>query len=165
MAFLFNGEDPSEEQLFILQYLQDVGLNAEFRGAGDRAAFNDAYLTNRDFDIVSVCNAYGPEPDSVNIYYKCGFTKDEGGFNASGYCNERVDEILDAGRAETNFDERVKLYQEMQGILDDELPIIPLRLGVSAWVMTNSLMDATPQYYGHLTNYDAVETWWLAEQE
>ena len=164
MDFLFNGEEPSEELLFISQYLQDVGLKAEFRGAGDRAAFNDIYLTQRDFDIVSISNAYGPEPDSVNIYYKCGYTKAEGGFNASGFCNERADEILEAGRAETNLDERVKLYQELQGILDEELPIIPIRLGVSAWVMTTRLKDATPQYYGHLTNYDAVEKWWLAEE-
>lgn len=164
MDYLFSGEEPSEEILFIQQYLQDVGLNSEFHAAGDRAAFNKAYLEDHDFDIVSGCNAYGPEPDSVNIYYRCGYGSEEGGFNASQICNERVDELLEAGRAETDFEARVGIYQELQGIMDDEAAIIPLRLGVTSWVMTSRLENATPQYYGHLTNYDAIETWVLADE-
>lgn len=163
MDMLFNGEEPSEEMLFMVQYMQDIGLNTELRGAGDRAAYNQAYLDDRDFDIVLASNAYGPEPDSVNIYYKCGYTQAEGGFNASNFCNERVDQILEEGRAEVDPDKRIALYQELQGILDDELPIIPIRRGVSSWVMTDKLQDATPQYYGHLTNYDGIEKWWLSE--
>ncbi|MBV7335096.1 hypothetical protein KFU94_44040 [Chloroflexi bacterium TSY] len=160
LDYIFSGEEPSEEILFIQQYLKDIGLNSALRGVGDRAAFNQTYLQEHDFDIVSGCNAYGPEPDSVNIYYKCGYGAPEGGYNASLFCNDRADELLAAGRAETDFDKRIEIYQELQGILDDEAAIIPLRLGVTSWVMINRL-DATPQYYGHLTNYDAIETWVL----
>lgn len=163
LDYIFNGEEPSEEILFIQKFLQDVGLNSALRGVGDRAAFNQTYLEEHDFDIVSGCNAYGPEPDSINIYYKCGYGAAEGGYNASLFCNERADELLEAGRAATNFDERVKIYQELQGILDEEAAIIPIRLSVTSWVMTSRLQDATPQYYGHLTNYDGIEKWWLEE--
>ena len=163
LDYLFSGEEPSEEILFIQQYLQDVGLKTAFHAAGDRAAFNQAYLEEHDFDIVSGCNAYGPEPDSVNIYYKCGYGKAEGGFNASQICNERADELLATGRAEIDSAKRIEIYQELQGILDDEAAIIPIRLGVTSWVMTSRL-EATPQYYGHLTNYDAIETWSLASE-
>ncbi|HRW09891.1 MAG TPA: ABC transporter substrate-binding protein [Caldilineaceae bacterium] len=163
LDFIFNGEEPSEEILFIQQFLADVGLNSAFRGVGDRAAFNQTYLEEHDFDIVSGCNAYGPEPDSVNIYYKCGYGAEEGGYNASLFCNERADELLEAGRAETDIEQRIPIYQELQGILDDEAAIIPIRLSVTKWVMTSRLKDATPQYYGHLTNYDAIEKWYLEE--
>lgn len=163
LDYIFSGEEPSEEILFIQQFLSDIGLNSELRGVGDRAAFNQTYLEEHDFDIVSGCNAYGPEPDSVNIYYKCGYGAEEGGYNASLFCNERADELLDAGRAETDFDARIPIYQELQGILDDEAAIIPIRLSVTKWVMTSRLKDATPQYYGHLTNYDAIEQWYLEE--
>jgi peptide/nickel transport system substrate-binding protein len=163
LDYIFSGEEPSEEILFIQQFLADVGLNSELRGVGDRAAFNQVYLEEHDFDIVSGCNAYGPEPDSANIYYKCGYGAEEGGYNASLFCNERADELLEAGRAETNLEARIPIYQELQGILDDEAAIIPIRLSVTSWVMTSRLKDATPQYYGHLTNYDAIETWYLEE--
>lgn len=164
LDYIFSGEEPSEEILFIQQFLADVGLNSELRGVGDRAAFNQTYLEEHDFDIVSGCNAYGPEPDSVNIYYKCGYGAEEGGYNASLFCNERADELLEAGRAETDLEKRIPIYQELQGILDDEAAIIPIRLGVTSWVMTSQLKDATPQYYGHLTNYDAIEEWYLAAE-
>lgn len=163
LDYIFSGEEPSEEILFIQQFLSDIGLNSELRGVGDRAAFNQTYLEEHDFDIVSGCNAYGPEPDSVNIYYKCGYGAEEGGYNASLFCNERADELLEAGRAETEIEARIPIYQELQGILDEEAAIIPIRLGVTSWVMTSRLKDATPQYYGHLTNYDAIETWYLEE--
>jgi peptide/nickel transport system substrate-binding protein len=163
LDYIFSGEEPSEEILFIQQFLADVGLNSQLRGVGDRAAFNQTYLEEHDFDIVSGCNAYGPEPDSVNIYYKCGYGAEEGGYNASLFCNERADELLEAGRAETDTDRRIAIYQELQGILDEEAAIIPIRLGVTSWVMTSRLQDATPQYYGHLTNYDAIEKWYLEE--
>lgn len=163
LDYIFSGEEPSEEILFIQQFLADIGLNSELRGVGDRAAFNQTYLEEHDFDIVSGCNAYGPEPDSVNIYYKCGYGAAEGGYNASLFCNERADELLEAGRAEINPEARIAIYQELQGILDEEAAIIPIRLGVTSWVMTSRLKDATPQYYGHLTNYDAIEKWYLEE--
>lgn len=159
--YVFGGEEPESDLLFITQFLQDVGLNIELRGAGDRTAFNDTVLVNMDYDLASICNAYGPDPDSVTIYYKSGYTFSDGGFNFTQLDNARVDEILDMGRIEPDRAVRIELYQELQGILDDEAAMIPIRLGNRAWVVTSRLHDATPQYYGHLPNYNGVENWWL----
>ncbi len=161
--YVFGGEEPANDLLFIVQFLTDVGLNIELRGAGDRTNYNDVVLTQMDFDLVAICNAFGPDPDSVTIYYKSGYTLAEGGFNFTQLSHERVDEILAQGRIEPDRDTRIALYQELQGILDDEAAMIPIRLGNRAWVLTSKLRNATPQYFGHLPNYNAIETWWLAE--
>jgi peptide/nickel transport system substrate-binding protein len=161
--YVFGGEEPAEDLLFIVQFLTNVGLNIELRGAGDRTNYNDVVLTQMDFDLVAICNAFGPDPDSVAIYYKSGYTLAEGGFNFTQLSDERVDEILAQGRIEPDRDTRVALYQELQGILDDEAAMIPIRLGNRAWILTSKLQNATPQYFGHLPNYNAIETWWLAE--
>lgn len=163
LDYVFGGEEPSNDLLFIVQFLSDIGLNIELRGAGDRANFNDIVLTQFDFDLVAICNAFGPDPDSVALYYKSGYTLANGGFNFSQFSNARADEILEQGRIEPDRAQRVALYQELQGILDDEATMIPIRLSNRAWVVTSKLMNATPQYFGHLPNYNAVETWWLAE--
>ncbi len=162
--YVFSGEEPGNDMLFVVQFLQDVGLNIELRGAGDRAAYNDTVLVQMDYDLVAICNAFGPDPDSVNIYYASDFTFSDGGFNFTGFSNARVDEILESGRSETDRAARVELYREMQGILDDEAAMIPIRLGNNAWIMTSRLKNATPQYYGHLPNYNAIETWWLESE-
>ena len=161
--YVFGGEEPANDLLFIVQFLTDVGLNIELRGAGDRTNYNDIVLTQMDFDLVAICNAFGPDPDSVTIYYKSGYTLAEGGFNFTQLSNERVDEILAQGRIEPDRATRVALYQELQGILDDEAAMIPIRLGNRGWVLTSKLRNATPQYFGHLPNYNAIETWWLEE--
>lgn len=161
LNYVFSGEEPGNDMLFVSQFLADVGITVELQGAGDRGAFNERVLTEMDYDLVSICNGYGPDPDSVSIYYTSGFTFSEGGFNFTGLSNPRVDEILSLGRSETDRDARILLYQELQGILDDEAVMIPIRLGNNAWVATSQLRDATPQYYGHLANYNGVENWWL----
>lgn len=160
--FVFQGENVGDELLFVVQYLQDAGLNVELRGLGDRAAYNTAVLEEMDYDLVTICNAFGPDPDSVTIYYQSGFSYNEGGFNFTQLSNERVDEILASARTETDPAARIALYQELQGILDDEQVMIPIRLQRIGWVIRAGI-DATPQYFGHLPNYDAVETWAVSE--
>jgi ABC-type transport system substrate-binding protein len=45
-------------------------------------------------------------------------------FNYIGYCNERVDEIIEAGLATSDQDERRELYFEFQEILAEEQPYL-----------------------------------------
>lgn len=47
---------------------------------------------------------------------------DKGGFNSGYYSNPKVDELLEAARAATDQDERAKLYQEMQTIVQEDAP-------------------------------------------
>lgn len=159
--FVFQGEQVSDELLFIVQYLQDIGLNASLRGLGDRAAYNAAVLEEMNYDLVTICNAFGPDPDSVTIYYQSGYTYNDGGFNFTQFSNARADEILAAARTETDSAARIALYQELQGILDDEQTMVPIRRLRVGWVMRSNV-NATPQHFGHLPNYDAVETWTIA---
>lgn len=47
---------------------------------------------------------------------------DKGGFNSGYYSNPEVDVLLDAARVETDQDERARLYQEMQVIVQEDAP-------------------------------------------
>lgn len=47
---------------------------------------------------------------------------DKGGFNSGYYSNPEVDVLLDAARVETDQDERARLYQEMQVIVQKDAP-------------------------------------------
>lgn len=158
LDFVFQGQEVSDELLFLSQYMQDVGLNVNLRGLGDRAAFNTTVLNEMNYDLVSICNAFGPDPDSVTIYYKSGFSANDGGFNFTQFSNARVDEILESARTETDPAARIALYQELQGILDDEQVMIPIRLLRVGWVIRANV-NATPQHFGHLPNYAGIETW------
>ncbi len=47
---------------------------------------------------------------------------DKGGFNSGYYSNPKVDELLNKARQVTDQDERAKLYQEMQTIVQEDAP-------------------------------------------
>ena len=47
---------------------------------------------------------------------------DQGGFNSGYYSNPEVDELLEAARVATDQDERARLYQEMQTIVQQDAP-------------------------------------------
>ena len=47
---------------------------------------------------------------------------EEGGFNSGYYSNPKVDELLEAARASTDQNERARLYQEMQTIVQEDAP-------------------------------------------
>jgi peptide/nickel transport system substrate-binding protein len=47
---------------------------------------------------------------------------DQGGFNSGYYSNPEVDALLEQARRETDQDERARLYQEMQVIVQEDAP-------------------------------------------
>jgi peptide/nickel transport system substrate-binding protein len=47
-------------------------------------------------------------------------------WNSWRYANERVDELLEQARAETDVETREELYAEVQEILAEELPAVPI---------------------------------------
>lgn len=47
---------------------------------------------------------------------------DKGGFNSGYYSNPEVDTLLEAARAETDPNERARLYKEMQAIVQEDAP-------------------------------------------
>ncbi|MGL4865572.1 ABC transporter substrate-binding protein [Cetobacterium sp.] len=51
--------------------------------------------------------------------------------NRSFYSNKKMDETLDKARRSMDREERKKLYYEVQDLVNEELPILPLYYGVS----------------------------------
>lgn len=51
--------------------------------------------------------------------------------NRSFYSNKKMDEILDKARRSMNREERKKLYFEVQDLVNEDMPILPLYYGVS----------------------------------
>ena len=47
---------------------------------------------------------------------------EQGGFNSGYYSNPKVDELLEAARVATDRNERARLYQEMQTIVQEDAP-------------------------------------------
>jgi peptide/nickel transport system substrate-binding protein len=97
--------------------LAAVGINLRLVQTEWATYWPEIYLKTQ-FDITVMEYSARVDPDQTfhPRYHS------EGVHNATKYANERMDELLDAGRSETDTDRRKEIYDEVQTILVDELP-------------------------------------------
>lgn len=107
-------------------------LQAQFERAGFDVSINVAEFgtfvqdwTNSNFDAFVSLNGGSVDPDG---YFHRTFITD-GSTNVFNYSNERADELLNAGRTNTDPAERQEIYAELQHILACEGPVAHVAYG------------------------------------
>jgi peptide/nickel transport system substrate-binding protein len=111
----------------IAAQLAEVGIAVEVRsfefgtfyadvkqGAYQLASMQTAEITEPDFYFMYFHSSWIPTPSNPN------------GFNRWRYRNATVDERTKQGREELDRDERIKIYSEVQKIVAEDVPIVPL---------------------------------------
>jgi peptide/nickel transport system substrate-binding protein len=73
-----------------------------------------------DFEAFLIGFQWDVAPDQSTMF-SCAATGGNG-FNATNYCNEEVDALLEEANSETDRARRIELYTEFQNIVVDELP-------------------------------------------
>ena len=72
-----------------------------------------------NFDLLLVFWNVPKDPDQ---YYFWHSTQKEG--NIGNYSNVKIDKLLEEGRSTINIEERSKIYQEFQKIIQDDPPAL-----------------------------------------
>lgn len=110
------------EQVLIVETIQsqlgDIGFDVEVRSTG-YGAMDEARLSGEAQVTLENWSMYGwpPDPDRLTLFYHSESDM------AVGYANDRVDEILTTGRQTVDRAERKRLYDELQEIVLEELPL------------------------------------------
>lgn len=144
---------------FIQDFFADVGIQLEVV-AGDTAIMNEISLQDDDFDLMPFSGSSG-DPDRFATGLTCENIP-PGGTNRSRYCNERVDELFEQGRAITDPDERAEIYTELAQILNDELPSLYLFRVDNVSAYANRVQGVAPPAYRDNTLWNASE-WYIIE--
>ena len=121
LKLVFHNDESQRELCEAIQaQFKDIGINLkieEMLGATHRSAQNEGKLTfwraNWGADY------YDPEN-----YYALFYSKNETpiGPNTSHYKNSKVDSLYELGLRLTNFDERMKVYREIDKIIYEDSP-------------------------------------------
>jgi peptide/nickel transport system substrate-binding protein len=119
---------PDEQQRNVAEYIAqavaEVGINMEVVQAADLPSWAGIFFGPPENWSMTM-NAYfnwGDPVIGVQRAYVCDNIKPGVFVNNSSYCNERVDELLYAAAAESDFAGRKALYDEFQEITATELP-------------------------------------------
>lgn len=127
------------------QQLGEVGIYVRVRAYEWGTFFDD--VRSRNFEMTTLIWPSVLEPNLMRwIFHSDNVPTADAraaGANRGAYRNERVDELLDRGKRETDREERKKIYGEVQRILARELPYISL------WHQDNVavLREGTEGYY------------------
>jgi peptide/nickel transport system substrate-binding protein len=131
------------------QQLRAAGIRLDIRSAEFGTFYAD--VTKGAFQMYALrWIGSNEDPDIFRYAYGSGSFPPKGG-NRGRYSNARVDALLTAAAAETDQGRRRKAYVEVQKILAEELPGIPLWYPNNEVVHTRRIMGVRP---GPSGNFD-----------
>ncbi len=145
-----NSREATRMQI-IQENLRAVGINVEIQFE-DASAFEERINPDRlDYDAIGNERYIGPTPEQSFIWSCEGETP--------GFCDPRIDELYDIGRAETDRERRIEIYTEIQNRLMEQLPGIPIANRELVYVANKRVHNLF-----EMTESDAAfnaETWWV----
>ena len=145
------------------EQLKAAGVDLELRPL-DRAAMLDLVFTKRDFDLwVHGLSSGGDPAIGVQRLYLSGNIRPAPFTNASGYRNPQVDELFTRAAAAPDPKVRAQLYQQVQKLLTQDLPIV--------WLLEFSENSAWRAEFKGIHEWSAMsfytlgDAWWTKGRE
>ena len=103
--------------------IRKIGFQVELKSYEWGTFYGDLKRGNFQTALLRWVGAFDPD------IYRIAFHSSEippKGRNRGSYINKKLDALLDQGRTEQNTEKRKKIYQQVQQIIHQDLPIIPL---------------------------------------
>jgi peptide/nickel transport system substrate-binding protein len=135
-----------------------VGVRVAVREEGWEALAGRLFGAH-DFDAALLSVSGDADPDASYLW---GTEAYADGFNAGRYSDEVVDALLDEGLYWRDAPRRVKLYADLDRLLAEDAPAIPIGATRVALVRNNRLVSTADTYWAAIQHAD-VEKWYVED--
>ncbi|HUH06426.1 MAG TPA: peptide ABC transporter substrate-binding protein [Egibacteraceae bacterium] len=119
-----SGNQLRELQFEVIQaQLADIGIEVTPALGEPAEVYGSVLPAGPDgaWDLFVYAYSGSPDPFENNTLYRCG-----GEQNFTSYCDEEVTRLLDETEREPDAAERVRLYNEVDSLIAEDLPLLPL---------------------------------------
>ena len=100
----------------------------------------------KDFDIYTMGFSLDPDPDPAGgLFAYSQFSA--GGFNSSGYYNERSEELIKLGRENFDQEERAKIYREWAVLMNEKIPTAIVAYRSEIWGVNDRVKNLDQNSY------------------
>jgi len=123
---LFTSTDATYKQIaqLVQEQLSDIGMSVRIEPVSSKEWYSR--VIKRQVNFTPMRWTQRPDPDGLfSILFHS-----EGHANSTGYENARVDELIERARSMADVEARKPLYGEVQKILLEDLPYVPLFFAV-----------------------------------
>ncbi|NBV41430.1 peptide-binding protein [bacterium] len=123
LIFGQGGKTGAQNAEIMQDYLKKVGIELKIQPL-EWQSFLKIINSGKDpknFDICMLSWSLGLDPDGYSLWHSAEYPK---GFNFIGYANPKVDQLLVAGRRESDRRRRKAIYSEVYPIIGQELPYL-----------------------------------------
>lgn len=124
--------------LVIQDQLKEIGVTVELDQV-EWGTFIDRWIA-RDFQSFVSYNGSGNDPDRA--LYPALYT--DGSVNAFQFSDPKVDELLDEGRRLSDREARKAVYQELEGVIAEQAPLIFIATRVGQFAARDSVQGFAP---------------------
>ncbi len=129
------GAQTQEIALYIQQTLDSIGVDIELQTVQQDALIDNAIAG--DFDIMGFRNYPGGDPDELYVWFK-----GQSPVNFSRFDDPEINELLDAGRSETDPEARAEIYQNLNRRMGEQV--------YSVWAnFTTWMIASSPNVFGY----------------
>lgn len=162
VSFYYNDQLSKDYMAAVQQQLAKIGIKSKITQL-DGPAVQGYYYEDKKFDIMYA--GFGVSPDMAE--FGTQFISTAGwpaGANATSYNNAKVDQLFADGIKTADPAARKKVYDELQVILSDELPWLPLHLLKISYGFTKRVMNGDPIARNWNRPYNwVIEKVWLSD--
>ncbi len=142
----------------IKNYWENSGLKINLKIVNGEQAAN--IISERNFEAIIYGQEIGGDPDIFSFWHSSQSSNN--GLNISNYNNAQVDKLLIEARTEINNNERVKKYQEIQEILNIEVPAIFLYSPTFTYIHSRDLKGFSGNIVISPENrFNSISDWYL----
>ncbi|MBZ4021552.1 ABC transporter substrate-binding protein [Rhodobacter sp. TJ_12] len=115
-------------QQFLQQTWLDMGIEMKIANLPPAVMWGEHWMQSQfDMAVAGLIFLTGPDPDTSTFMRSDAIAaQGGGGQNTFQYINPRVDELLDSGASMVSPEARKPVYAELQHLVRDELPFLPL---------------------------------------
>ena len=117
-----------QAQQFIQQTFADIGVEMTIENLPPAVMWGEFWGQSQfQSAMVGITYLIGADPDVTNRFHSKAIAAESGsGSNNARYSNPKVDSLLEEGARTFDTEKRKAIYKEIQAIIRDDLPYLPL---------------------------------------
>ncbi|WBU57761.1 peptide ABC transporter substrate-binding protein [Paracoccus sediminicola] len=151
-----------QTQQFLQQTFREIGVEMTISNLPAAVIWGEFWQQSQfDSVVVGITYLIGTDPDVTSRFGSNSIPAAGGsGSNVAQYRNERVDELLAQGTQVFDPEERKALYFEVQEIIREDLPFLPLYANSEVRGWKAGLENVTPNTNTRTESWNAASWYW-----